>query len=509
MGMVLNRFSTLKMLRDDKYYKQTHPFKLVGVIVHQEEDRPLQRAIQREFHHWANMTGEKFLFITFVNSDVPPQLLGLNRNKYVLDPKQLIIDDDTPPDSQEQTLGMLREYFGLRNDASYLMLAENLQTRHFSKVRITHESIEEQLFEITRYCESGDDSPSSYDRLIARLSGDTDMGYQPLSDTLLDVLALTARTDHEYRTNRYDQQEWIQLWYQRQYIRALESSEEERQAKLYALSTRLAMGLENFDRKHIDHSDLARIKECLDPLYKVLDRRDIQYLQEPEDIPLVPDAVDADLDLAENPYPNYAYARRRKPRDPLENLDQQSRDAYRTLKTLERVIPHGAEKWFNYSSLTVCINQIIETEIHLSVGQMMRYAMGIPMPKYFNLYSSEHGRVVVPTHDRTAFLNQFNPEENGVRQHQKSVPLGTLYFAYIAMIEEEAEVPYPERLEMLDEDLLDFWYDYSQRCRNQSSHTIDPGSHQTYLRAKNCFDDFLKYYSSTLAEIRERMCRRA
>lgn len=509
MGMVFNRFSTLKMLRDDKYYQQKFPFKLVGVIVHQEADRRLQHSIQMNFIHWARMTGNDFLFITFINGHIPSRLLGQDQNRYVLNPKQLMIDDDTNYETQEQTLGMLREYFGLRNDASYLMLAENLQTRHFSKVRITYESIEEQLFEITRYCESGDDSPSSYDRLIRQLNGESNEGYQPLSDSLLDVIALTARTDREYRLNRYDQQEWIQEWYQREYQRALESPEDESQAKLYALSTRLAMGLENFDRKHIDHRDLARFEECLDRLYEVLDRRDIQYLQEPEDTPLVPDAADADLDLAEKLNPSYAYARRRNPRDPLENLDQQSRDAYRTLQTLERVIPRDAEPWFNYSSLTVCINQIIETEIHLSVGQMMRYAMGIPMPKYFNLYSGENGRVVVPTNHRTAYLNQFNQEENSVRLHQQSVPLGTLYYAYLAMIEEEVDVPYPERLELLNEGLLDLWFDYSQSCRNQSSHTIDPESHQTYLRAKNYFDIFLKYYSGTLAEIRERMCRRA
>lgn len=501
MGMVLNRFSTLKKLRDDKYYQQQYQFKLVGVIVHQKEDRHLQNAIQENFFDWAHMTGEEFLFITFIRGGRSRLRHELARDKYVLTPKQLMIDDDTPFQSQEQTLEMLREYFGLSNDASYLMLAENLQSRHFSKVRITADSIEWQLHLITSYCLSGDDSPSSYLRLIHRLNGEDVEGHQPLSDSLLDVIALTARTDRYYCFNREDQEEWIQKWYQREYQRIQASSEEDSQAKHFVLSTRLAMGLENLkDRdlpRHEVRDDFFEIAPSCRPSYSEDLEQETQGSFDSEEI----------LHKCKEIHFDYIPAPRH--RDPLDNLDTRSRDAYRTLKTLESVIPYNAESWFNYSSLTVCINQIIETELHLSVCQMMRYAMGIPMPKYFNLYSGEHGRVDIETGNAVAHLNHFNQEENGVRLHQKSVPLGTLYHAYMAMIYQDVYVNYPERLDQLNDSLLCFWHDYFHRCRNQSAHTIDPESRSTYRLAKRYFEEFLNDYSSTLADIRKRMSGRA
>ena len=68
MGCILNRFDQLMELAGDKVVSER--FKLTAIIVHDPEDKNLKKHISSHFLSFAKLTGENFLFITFVQ---PPK----------------------------------------------------------------------------------------------------------------------------------------------------------------------------------------------------------------------------------------------------------------------------------------------------------------------------------------------------------------------------------------------------------------------------------------------------
>ena len=88
MGYILNRFDKLMELKNKS--ASDEKFKLTAIIVHDPNDKTLTEYIRSHFLRFARLTGEKFLFITFVQ---PPKEYAdaIKRGEYAF--AKLLVSD--------------------------------------------------------------------------------------------------------------------------------------------------------------------------------------------------------------------------------------------------------------------------------------------------------------------------------------------------------------------------------------------------------------------------------
>lgn len=184
----------------------------------------------------------------------------------------------------------------------------------------------------------------------------------------------------------------------------------------------------------------------------------------------------------------------------LRLLDEYSLKLYKTYRLLSFVIRNAPDN-LDYSGFTIYLGKIVENELNLSLGQMLRWAMNIDMPTYYNKYCAAIGNIFVAAGNSKAYLNQ-RLTENGTQL--KSIPIGTLLWAYRSI--PENHVLRQDRITKLNEHLLAFLQNFSDKYRNPAGH-IDNNSETTYKGAQQAFDEFLDHYLYQLDKIKSALCR--
>lgn len=185
---------------------------------------------------------------------------------------------------------------------------------------------------------------------------------------------------------------------------------------------------------------------------------------------------------------------------PFSYLDEYSILLYQSYKSISSALSKIPDK-LDYSGLTIYLGKIVENELNLSLGQMLRWAMNIDMPTYYNQYCADRGNIFVTAGNSRAYLNQ-RLTENGTQL--KSIPIGTLLWAYRSI--PENHVLRQDRITKLNEHLLAFLQNFSDNYRNPAGH-IDNNSEITYEGAQQAFEEFLNHYLYQLDKIKIALCR--
>ena len=144
MGFILNRFDKLMELKRNSSINEQ--FKLTAIIVHDPTDNDLKKHIRSHFLDFARFTGQRFLFITFIQ---PPKeysdAIGRGEYEYA---KLLICDPAQNADPESVIDPLIRDYYSLPEYGSYLVLAKKLSDHEVFKVPITTGSLPYQLFDL-------------------------------------------------------------------------------------------------------------------------------------------------------------------------------------------------------------------------------------------------------------------------------------------------------------------------------------------------------------------------
>lgn len=462
--MIMNRFNMLTQLRKDIMKTKEmgfdmKSFVLSGVVVHDTHDHNLIERMEKNFVKWAEMTGKHFLFITFIHPSTDWKNSSHCHDGYWIDMDNLLTDSSFSKEDEERTMPLLRDFMDLPHSGSYLMLTDNICSNSFYKVPICAETIEEQFVLITKYCDEEFDgvnhSPADFQKLINALNAGEFSIMNSVLDVLIDFTSVTS--------NLVDNGEEMKLEQLKQADKVID---------------KLRNKLRNYQGDDFEDR-LFNLFECMEIVFTKLFSRNHSVL---------------------NPAFRNAKAKHIKSE---KYMDKYSVKLYETYSLLSSITEKTAED-LDYSGLTIYLGKIVENELHLSVGQMIRWAMGIEMPTYYNKYCRLKKRVIVNSGDKKVDLNQAQ-SPSGSESCQKSIPMGTLLYVYENMYYYPEEI-YPEpdtdKMQELDSKLLSFLKNFCSSYRNPAGH-LDSNSKHTYEGAKQDFDIFINNYLIQLYKIKQ------
>ena len=454
MGYILNRFDRLMELRNNQAINEQ--FKLTAVIVHDPKDHELVDYIKSHFLFFARSTGENFLFITFVQPS-RENANALVRGKYKY--AQLLVSDSPEEDGTDTTINpLIRNKYSLPADGSYMLIANKLSDNKVYRVSITKQSLPNQLMYLTEYC----DCPTNFNELITQLEGESINIKEMLGDSLLKIVSLISPSSSErYELLSYSQCEM-----------AKRTINEEKQKLLDAL------------KQSSDNEDLT---EDVLKIYNIID---YAYMNV--------------FDQGSNPHRivrkcyNYGL------------LDGKSKAFWKTFSRLVDFIEYESQPdELDYSAFILYLVKIVETELNLSICQMLRQSMGIAMPRYYNRYCYETDRACIPTANQDVPLNRYIFQPSDRKKVLEGVALGNLLHAYKTAIGEETSrnfnwhVPNPENLEKMPYVFLSLWENLI-KVRNDAAHSRSV-DRDLYGKTEDFFGVFQKSFISRLYMIKENL----
>jgi len=462
----MNRFSMLSQLREDIKTSQNigldyKSFILSGVVVHDCNDHGLIESMSKHFVQWAEETGDHFLFITFIQPSTDWKNSTHCHDGYWIDKDVLMLDPSYSKEDEERTIPLLRDFMDLPQYGSYLMLTEDLTSKSFYKIPISAETIENQFLLITNYCNEEASgiihSPKDFKKLLKELKADEYCHLSSLLDVLIDYTSVISNI--------------------------VDNGEEEKRKQLEQADQvieRLRARLKHYTGEDFEDK-LFHLFECMEIVYKKLYMNNQRYLH--------PRLRNISNNLTVK-------------KDYLDAYSCKLLDTYNLLSFITSNRPENID----YSGLTIYLGKIVENELNLSIEQMLRHAMGIEMPKYFNKYCSRRRKVEIPAGKNTINVNQYRSYlDRSDLAPLMSIPMGNLIYAYKNMIEEPLTVypqPKSERLKILEDETINFLKEFSSSYRNPAGH-LDPNSEITYKGAKVAFEQFLDNYLFELYKIKK------
>ena len=148
----------------------------------------------------------------------------------------------------------------------------------------------------------------------------------------------------------------------------------------------------------------------------------------------------------------------------------------------------------DYSGVVIYFAKIIEQELNLSIGQLIRERLGIPMPDFYNIvYFAKNNYFYVSTYNRDVNFNRpLNPNLNN--RTLKYVPIGDL----LCSLEEINK--YEDFYALRPYDLDNIWSFRNLRNKCCHSGTIDDVDLNTVT---NQFLDFCDYLLPELNKIKQ------
>lgn len=463
MGMMMNRFDMFCQMRDDlKRTDNFNKFVLSAVIVHDNNDQKLIDEIKANFLNWSEVTGEKFLFITFVTPSDTWRKSKYCIDAYYVDKHTLMADHHLSREDEEATNSMLRDFMDLPSRGSFIMLTERLDSLDLRRISTSANAINKQLEMITDYCNSQEEhQPSNFNRLISELNGVQSKTRKSFIDILIDYTSL--------------------------------------------ISPLKAFG-SHFTKRKQEKTAAAVLKARQEELEKL---ENDSYFDEYSDLSVIAEVAIRNSSLKAHRWKGHSLLLDID-KEQFRLLSDYSQNIYQTYRFLEQIILENREFdipfKLDFSFLTINLGKIIEYELNLSILQMLRFMMGIEMPSYFNNYSRQRGDIEIPAGNISVKINCPLDVRNEDVDHAplKGLTIGNLMYAYEDVAINGVSIsPLPEmtRLIRLKEDTLRFFKRFASRYRNKASH-IDLKSYQTYQEAKTAFQEFLKVHLPVLYVIK-------
>lgn len=460
MGYILNRFDRLMELRNNQAINEQ--FKLTAIIVHDPKDHKLIDYIKSHFFYFSRATGENFLLITFIEPSIEIAD-ALKRGKYKY--AQLLVNDSPQEEGAGTTINpLIRDYYSLPADGSYMVIANKLFDNTAYRVSITKQSLPNQLMYLTEYC----DCPTYFDELIRQLEGESINIKEMLGDSLLKIVSLISPSSPYEEDEGYSRP---------QREMAKQTINEEKQKLLRAL------------RQSSDNEDLT---EYVLKIYKIIEYayRNV-FIQ----------GRNNSRRVSEDYCNNYGL------------LDGKSQTFWKTFSRLDYFIHHDGSQpdELDYSAFILYLAKIVENELNLSICQMLRQSMGIAMPRYYNKYCRETDQAWIPTEKKDVPLNRYINLPSGTRKVLEGVALGDLLHAYMTAIGEEPShnrhwhVPYPMNLIKIPFEFLSLWEDF-KNVRNDAAHSRSV-DRDMFDQTKYDFEEFLQSFILILYRIKNNLRR--
>lgn len=466
----------LKQLREYIKHKSTdnqdlNNLVLSGIIVHDPNDENLVKCVSNNFVKWAEKTGKHFLFITFITPSEDWKKSRHCHKNWEIDIDNLMTDRSFSEEDEKRTIPLLRNFMDLPDDGSFLMLTNDLCSNTFYKIPISAETIEKQFIQITEYCDEeaagAEHTPADFKQLLNTLK---------YSEISIDKWIIDVLIDFE---------SLISPFIERSFLSEDANTEQLNHANDVIKNVRDVLHSyigEDFEDK------VFNLYECIAYFNRLKSKseNDFRYGHRHH--------------MKEDFEDDYYGWDSREHEWNLRLLDEYSLKLYKTYRLLSFVIRNAPDN-LDYSGFTIYLGKIVENELNLSLGQMLRWAMNIDMPTYYNKYCAAIGNIFVAAGNSKAYLNQ-RLTENGTQL--KSIPIGTLLWAYRSI--PENHVLRQDRITKLNEHLLAFLQNFSDKYRNPAGH-IDNNSETTYKGAQQAFDEFLDHYLYQLDKIKSALCR--
>lgn len=448
MGAILNRFDKLMELKECP--ELTKQFKLTAVIVHNPKDRLLCSYISEYFLNFAELTGRNFLFLTFILP--PPPILRQIRTDAFEFAKYWGKGEIPDYRIEEEISPILRDYYKIDDEDSYMILTEKLSDSKLYKVRITKGSLPNQFMDLRNYC----DNPGLFEKLIEKLQAESVDTSEALVESLLKISSLMIPKTDDYS---------LYAWAQKEYA---EKTIKEEKKKLREVIKRLPE----------DQTD------------KILNL----------------------YNLIERAYQNVFHAH--EPKQPVmkcanfDRLSDESRRFWNTFARLSGAITEESCDDLDFSAFILYLGKIVEKELNLSIGQMLRQAIGIEMPRYYNRYSPERGYFIIPTSRQEINFNQ-TVSGKANRRELKGVPLGNLLHAYKTAKGIEMPSDYRwsvsnhEALQELPDDFLSFWKSFAE-IRNNAAHSGE-ATQNAFTIATEQFTNFVSDFFDIVYSLKSQL----
>lgn len=465
----------LKQLRDyinDKstYNQDLNNLVLSGIVVHDPNDEDLIKHVSNNFVKWAEMTGKHFLFITFIHPSEDWKESRHCHKNWEIDMDNLMTDRSFSEEDENSTIPLLRNFMGLPENGSFLMLTDNLCSKTFFQIPISAETIENQFIQITKYCDEeaagAEHTPADFKQLLSILKYSETSINKWIIDVLIDFESLISPLiEHSFLS---------------------ENANTEQLNHASAVIKNVRDVLHNYIGEDFEDK-VFNLYECIAYFNRLKseNENDFRHGHQPH--------------MTEDFEDDYYGWDSREHEWNLRQLDKYSLKLYKTYRLLSFVIRNAPDN-LDYSGFTIYLGKIVENELNLSLGQMLRWAMNIDMPTYYNQYCADRGNIFITAGNSRAYLNQ-RLSENGTQL--KSIPIGTLLWAYRCI--PENHVLRQDRITNLNEHLLAFLQNFSNNYRNPAGH-MDNDSERTYRGAQHAFKEFLDHYLSKLYEIKSALC---
>lgn len=465
MGMVMNKFSMLKEVRDDisrgdTSYKR---FVLSAIIVHDPTDSELTDTIREKFRYWSERTGDNFLFVTFVS----PGDCYRNDHFYSFNKRLLIADSSITQETENDTMPLLRDFLGLQEHGSYLMLAKDLSSNDFHKILIDSTNIEGKLDLITKYCDdeaSGTNhSPGDFRSLLDALQAD-----ERCVELTIELITMFSALTSQFVSGIFEDSLFEE---QMQAVKELLSRFKLKIESKLATSCEIESVNEEFIHYAYAKSYIA---DKLNIRIRFTHRRPMHG------------RFDRNLD-EEMLYREIREDRFRN----FELLNDYEQKIYRTY--LKILPPESLDA--EYATPVMCLARIIESQLHNSYCQLLRLANGVEMPRYFNKYCAEKGEVLVNNDDAHSInINESQSGRGMDEEPQKGVPMGKLIWAYRRWFETNDDV--------YNRILFGFFKSFNNKFRNNAAH-IGIISREDFFEVKDCFREFMEWHIVELNRIKE------
>ncbi|MGM9842787.1 MAG: hypothetical protein ACI30S_01035 [Muribaculaceae bacterium] len=401
MGMVLTRYNMLTQLRDETRDNNVKRFELTALVLHDPDDTDFCNMIKSGFDRYCMMTGKKFLFITYVKPD--EKYKHDYSSSYVFEPECLYYDSVYDTDMERDAISLIRNSFSIPETGSYMLLFDdfgNTENNSFALIKTNKSSFVGQLDLITAYCEN--DSPDKlYDKLIQDLGGDIRNPEINVFSTVLGIAATTSnlKDSFEYVRKQQINDAFSFVETQRNYI------------------SNSVKG-QDCDSEDIIDSISQRLIELYNLLSKLkLSNPSQRRSQRPSNShfgnrpPRGGYGMYFEDEYATFQHDDNLAVRLEEAFD--EHYKEFSERSKCFFETLIHLLHLPMNNLIDYSYFVIYFAKIIEQELNLSIGQLIRERLGVPMPDFYNIVYFAINNLYVYTNNRNVNFNQpLHPNSN-------------------------------------------------------------------------------------------------
>lgn len=361
------------------------------------------------------MTGKKFLFITYVKPD--EKYKQDYSSSYVFKPECLYYDSVHDTDIERDAISLIRNDFSIPETGSYMLLFDdfgNTENNSFALIKTNKSSFVEQLVLITKYCEN--DSPDKlYDKLIQDLGGEIRNPEINVFSTVLGIAATTSNLNDSFKDIREQQINDAFSFVETQRNHILnpvegQDCDSEDEDIIDSISQKLIVLYNLFSKLKLSNPSQRRPQRAFNSHFGNRPPRG-GYGMSFEDEYATFQLDDYLVVCLEEAF-NIHYG----------EFSRLSQDFFKSLIDLVHLrLNHP----IYYSGVVIYCAQILEQELNLSIGQLIRERLGIPMPDFYNIVYFAKNNFYVKTNNKKVYFNRpLNPNLNN--RTLQYVPIGDL-----------------------------------------------------------------------------------